>query len=55
VTLVFHHFWGIRRNSNRKMINFLKNVAIKGGLQSWHTASCEKSGKGPNTELGVTQ
>jgi len=33
VTLVFHHFWGIPADHQQEqMINFLKNVAITGGL-----------------------
>jgi putative oxidoreductase len=33
VTLVFHHFWGIPEAAKEEqMINFLKNVAIMGGL-----------------------
>ena len=33
VTLVFHHFWGIPADQQQEqMINFLKNVAIMGGL-----------------------
>lgn len=33
VTLVFHHFWGIPAEQQQdQMVNFLKNVAIMGGL-----------------------
>jgi len=33
VTLVYHHFWGIPEAAKEdQMINFLKNVAIMGGL-----------------------
>jgi len=33
VTLVFHHFWGIPAEQQQdQMINFLKNLAIIGGL-----------------------
>jgi putative oxidoreductase len=33
VTLVFHHFWGIPgEQQQEQMVNFLKNVAIIGGL-----------------------
>ena len=43
VTLVFHHFWGIpAEQQQEQMINFLKNVAIMGGLLSWHTPARRK-------------
>jgi len=33
VTLVFHHFWGIPDAQKQdQMVNFLKNLAIMGGL-----------------------
>lgn len=33
VTLVFHHFWGIPEAAKQdQMVNFLKNLAIMGGL-----------------------
>jgi putative oxidoreductase len=33
VTLVYHHFWGIPEAvKEMQMVNFLKNVAIMGGL-----------------------
>ncbi len=44
VTLVFHHFWGIPEAAKQEqMINFLKNVAIMGGLLILAYASPEKS------------
>jgi len=43
VTLVFHHFWGIpEAEKEMQMINFLKNVAIMGGLLILAYASPEK-------------
>jgi putative oxidoreductase len=44
VTLVFHHFWGIpAEQQQEQMINFLKNVAIMGGLLVLAYASPEKT------------
>jgi putative oxidoreductase len=44
VTLVFHHFWGIPADQQQdQMVNFLKNVAIMGGLLVLAYASPEKS------------
>jgi putative oxidoreductase len=44
VTLVFHHFWGIPEAAKQdQMINFLKNVAIIGGLLILAYANPEKS------------
>lgn len=44
VTLVFHHFWGIPEAAKQdQMVNFLKNVAIMGGLLILAYASPEKS------------
>jgi len=47
VTLVFHHFWGIPAEQQQdQMVNFLKNVAIMGGLLVLASASPEtKSAK----------
>jgi len=47
VTLVFHHFWGIpAAQQHDQMVNFLKNVAIMGGLLVLASASPEtKSAK----------
>ena len=47
VTLVFHHFWGIPAAQQQdQMVNFLKNVAIMGGLLVLASASPEtKSAK----------
>jgi putative oxidoreductase len=47
VTLVFHHFWGIPAAQQQdQMTNFLKNVAIMGGLLVLASASPEtKSAK----------
>ena len=43
VTLVFHHFWGIPAEQQQdQMINFLKNVAIIGGLLVLAYASPDK-------------
>ena len=40
VTLVFHHFWGIPAEQQQdQMVNFLKNVAIMGGLLVLASAS----------------
>jgi putative oxidoreductase len=40
VTLVFHHFWGIPAAQQQdQMVNFLKNVAIMGGLLVLASAS----------------
>jgi len=44
VTLVFHHFWGIlAEQQQEQMVNFLKNVAIIGGLLVLSYASPEKT------------
>ena len=44
VTLVFHHFWGIPAEQQQdQMVNFLKNVAIMGGLLIVMYASPEKA------------
>src|SRR5437660_3402607 len=44
VTLVFHHFWGIPAEQQQdQMVNFLKNVAIMGGLLVLAYASPEKA------------
>jgi putative oxidoreductase len=44
VTLVFHHFWGIpAMQQQEQMVNFLKNVAIMGGLLVLAYASPEKT------------
>jgi len=44
VTLVFHHFWGIPAEQQQaQMVNFLKNVAIMGGLLVLAYASPEKT------------
>ncbi|HEX4603613.1 MAG TPA: DoxX family protein [Candidatus Angelobacter sp.] len=44
VTLVFHHFWGIpAAQQQEQMINFLKNVAIIGGLLVLAYASPESA------------
>jgi putative oxidoreductase len=44
VTLVFHHFWGIPAGQQQEqMVNFLKNVAIMGGLLILAYASPEKT------------
>jgi putative oxidoreductase len=44
VTLVFHHFWGIPADQQQdQMVNFLKNMAIMGGLLVLAYASPEKS------------
>ena len=44
VTLVFHHFWGIPAEQQQdQMVNFLKNVAIMGGLLILMFASPRKS------------
>jgi putative oxidoreductase len=44
VTLVFHKFWGIpAADQQGQMINFLKNVAIMGGLLILASASPEKT------------
>src|ERR1051326_2806346 len=44
VTLVFHHFWGIPEAQQQdQMVNFLKNVAIMGGLLVLAYASPEKT------------
>ncbi|HEY7403732.1 MAG TPA: DoxX family protein [Candidatus Angelobacter sp.] len=44
VTLVFHHFWGIpEADKQGQMINFLKNVAIMGGLLILSYANPEKA------------
>ena len=44
VTLIFHRFWGIpAADQQGQMINFLKNVAIMGGLLVLAYASPEKS------------
>jgi putative oxidoreductase len=44
VTLVFHHFWGIPEAAKQdQMVNFLKNVAIMGGLLILAYASPEKT------------
>ena len=32
VTLVFHNFWAVPAQQQDQMINFLKNLAIIGGL-----------------------
>jgi putative oxidoreductase len=41
---VFHHFWGIpAEQQQEQMINFLKNVAIMGGLLILAHASPEKT------------
>src|SRR4029077_5655850 len=47
VTLVFHHFWGIPAAQQQdQMVNFLKKVAIMGGLLVLASASPEtKSSK----------
>jgi putative oxidoreductase len=47
VTLVFHHFWGIPAAQQQdQMVNFLKNLAIMGGLLVLASASPEtKSAK----------
>ena len=43
VTLVFHHFWGIPgEQQQEQMVNFLKNVAIIGGLLILAYASPEQ-------------
>jgi putative oxidoreductase len=43
VTLVFHHFWGIPAEQQQdQMVNFLKNVAIMGGLLVLAFASSAK-------------
>jgi putative oxidoreductase len=44
VTLVFHHFWGIPAEQQQdQMVNFLKNVAIMGGLLVLMYASPDKT------------
>ncbi len=44
VTLVFHHFWGIPAGQQQEqMINFLKNIAIIGGLLILAYGSPEKA------------
>jgi putative oxidoreductase len=44
VTLVFHHFWGIPADQQQEqMVNFLKNVAIMGGLLVLAYVSPEKA------------
>jgi putative oxidoreductase len=44
VTLVFHHFWGIpAEQQQEQMINFLKNIAIIGGLLILTYGSPEKA------------
>ena len=44
VTLVFHHFWGIpAAEQQEQIVNFLKNVAIMGGLLTVAYASPEKT------------
>ena len=44
VTLVFHHFWGIpAEQQQEQMVNFLKNVAIMGGLLILANGSPEKT------------
>jgi len=44
VTLVFHHFWGIPAEQQQdQMVNFLKNVAIMGGLLVLMYASPERA------------
>ena len=44
VTLIFHHFWGIpAEQQQEQMINFLKNVAIMGGLLILAYASPDKT------------
>ena len=44
VTLVFHHFWGLPAEQQQdQMVNFLKNVAIMGGLLILMFASPRKS------------
>jgi putative oxidoreductase len=44
VTLIFHHFWGIpAAQQQEQMINFLKNVAIMGGLLILAYASPDKT------------
>ena len=44
VTLVFHHFWGIPADQQQEqMVNFLKNVAIMGGLLVLAYANQEKA------------
>jgi len=44
VTLVFHHFWGIPEAAKQEqMVNFLKNVAIMGGLLVLSYASPERT------------
>lgn len=44
VTLVFHHFWGLPAEQQQdQMVNFLKNVAIIGGLLVLVYASPEKA------------
>jgi putative oxidoreductase len=44
VTLVFHHFWGIPADQQQdQMVNFLKNVAIMGGLLVLAFASPDKA------------
>ncbi len=44
VTLIFHKFWGIpAADQQGQMINFLKNVAIMGGLLILASASPEKA------------
>jgi len=43
VTFVFHHFWGIPAEQQQdQMVNFLKNVAIMGGLLVLAYASLNK-------------
>lgn len=44
VTLVFHHFWAIPAEQQQEQtVNFLKNVAIMGGLLVLAYASREKT------------
>jgi putative oxidoreductase len=44
VTLIFHKFWGIpAADQQGQMINFLKNLAIMGGLLILASASPEKT------------
>jgi len=46
VTLVFHHFWGVpEAQQQEQMVNFLKNVAIMGGLLVLAYASPEEKSK----------
>jgi putative oxidoreductase len=46
VTVVFHHFWGIpEAQQQEQMVNFLKNVAIMGGLLVLAYASKEEKAR----------